>query len=313
MGKPFMDEAVTLLEYVAEYGGVNAAADVLGRSPSGISRQLQRLADDLGTPLLYRIGRRVELTDAGRALVGESAQLHAAAEQARSAVTEAGHSDSTAGTVRIAAHTFGVSSIIAPAMAHWDAQGYSGTWTVQEIEPSRGQHLLAAEEADVVLMPAGSAVPAADHPRFLVQRVVVEPIDFIAARSHWLVDGAVGGGKNPIPLEAAAEEPWIMGARNHVSREEILAACAQAGFTPAVRHEAQDWTAVSALVATGSGVSLLPRMSPTHHNVARLPLQNSAPWRSIVMVLRRGTEHRRLFSATQDALIAAAQESVAML
>lgn len=296
MAARLVDDALPLLEAVAEYGGVNAAADALGRNASGISRQLQRLSAELGTPLLRRRGRTVELTDAAQALVREAPHLHAAEERARSALADA--ADPQTGQMRIAAHAFAVSSLLLPALPSWQERHPRSRWALRESEPANAQRLLTSREADLVVMPAGPHTPAADHPRFTVRRLVVEPVDLIIGRSHPL---AAEQGR--IDLLEVAEERWILGSPGQGSRQEILEHCSKAGFTPTEGHHAQDWTAVSSLVAAGLGVSFMPRMAPTHPGVVRVPLSGPiAPVRTILMVMRRGSEGWSLLADTMEAL-----------
>ncbi|WP_147104950.1 LysR family transcriptional regulator [Nesterenkonia populi] len=305
MGVRLIDEALPLLEAVAQYGGVNAAADVLGRNASGISRQIQRLSAELGTPLLERQGRTVELTAAAEALVRAAPQLHAADEAARMAVSDA--ADPSVGELRIASHVFAISSIVLPALHRWGTVWEHSVWRVREAEPALGQRLLTAREADIVIMPAGPHAPADDHPRFAVRRLVTEPADLIVPRGHPL---AVR--EDEVKLAEASQEPWILGSAGQGSRQEILEQCSKAGFTPPEDHHAQDWTAVSTLVASGLGVSLMPRMAPTHPGVVRVSLSGpTAPVRTILTAVRRGSEQRRLISAALDILTTTAADAVA--
>ena len=52
-----------LLE-IQERGTVIAAAEALSLTPSAVSQQIATLEKETGTPLLQRIGRRVQLTSA---------------------------------------------------------------------------------------------------------------------------------------------------------------------------------------------------------------------------------------------------------
>ncbi|NLS10860.1 LysR family transcriptional regulator [Nesterenkonia sp. MY13] len=304
MKAQLIDPAIGLLEAVSEYGGVNAAADVLGRNASGISRQIQRLADDLGVPLLRRRGRAVELTGAARALVREAPHLHAADERVRAALVEA--TDPQAGEIRVAAHVLAISSIVVPALRRWTQQRPAASWNIRESEPFNAQRLLTSRAADLVIMPAGSHAPASDHPRFSVHRLVVEPVDIIVPRGHPLATR-----EDEVTLQEAADDPWIFGSVGQGSRQEILEHCSKAGFTPAERHHAQDWTSVSTLVAAGLGVSLLPRMAPIHPGVVRVTLSGpTAPVRSLLMVLRRGNERRTLLRETMEILESTAVQAL---
>ncbi|MGQ9368694.1 LysR family transcriptional regulator [Azospirillum sp. ST 5-10] len=56
-------------QLVAEQGSVRRAALALNVAPSAVSRAVKHLEEDLGVPLLDRIGRRLKLTSAGETLL----------------------------------------------------------------------------------------------------------------------------------------------------------------------------------------------------------------------------------------------------
>jgi len=58
-----------------ELGSLGKAADRVGRSPSAVSLQLQKLERHLGRELLRKAGRGVELTDAGELFLGYARRL----------------------------------------------------------------------------------------------------------------------------------------------------------------------------------------------------------------------------------------------
>lgn len=71
---------------VADHGGISHAADRLRIAQPAVSRQIRDLEDEMGVALLLRVGRRVELTDAGQAF---ATQARAILAQAEAAVDEA--------------------------------------------------------------------------------------------------------------------------------------------------------------------------------------------------------------------------------
>jgi DNA-binding transcriptional LysR family regulator len=80
---------VRQLEYflaVVDHGGVNRAASALYLSQPSLSQAVRALERDLGSDLFHRIGRRVVLTGAGRALVEPAREAVRALDLARSAV-----------------------------------------------------------------------------------------------------------------------------------------------------------------------------------------------------------------------------------
>src|SRR5690606_34780667 len=63
---------VARLQYflqISRSGGVLAAADVLGLTPSAVSQQLARLEAEVGVPLVERSPRGIVPTAAGRELI----------------------------------------------------------------------------------------------------------------------------------------------------------------------------------------------------------------------------------------------------
>src|SRR5438445_109623 len=62
-------------------------------------------------------------------------------------------------------------------------------------------------------------------------------------------------------LARCADEPFVLFARRTAPTlfDQIIALCGEAGFTPGVVHEAQEWHTITALVAAGLGISIAPR------------------------------------------------------
>jgi DNA-binding transcriptional LysR family regulator len=71
-----------------EHGSFSAAADVLHLAQPSLSEQIRRLEGELGVALFVRAGRRLVLTEAGRALRPEAERTLASAERAAASVAE---------------------------------------------------------------------------------------------------------------------------------------------------------------------------------------------------------------------------------
>jgi DNA-binding transcriptional LysR family regulator len=77
------------LEYflaVADNGTFNRAAASLYLAQPSLSQAIRNLERELGTELFHRIGRRIELTEAGRAMIGPARQVLRDLESARATV-----------------------------------------------------------------------------------------------------------------------------------------------------------------------------------------------------------------------------------
>ncbi|BDZ47989.1 hypothetical protein GCM10025867_02300 [Frondihabitans sucicola] len=77
--------ALSILRDLGERGSVTAVARATHRSPSAVSQQLKTLQRQVGAELVRRVGRGVELTDAGRALAAGSARIETAIAEAETA------------------------------------------------------------------------------------------------------------------------------------------------------------------------------------------------------------------------------------
>lgn len=63
--------ALTSFEAAVRHGGFSRAGEAIGLTQSAVSRQIAQLEEWLQTPLFDRVGRRVQLNDAGRAYADE--------------------------------------------------------------------------------------------------------------------------------------------------------------------------------------------------------------------------------------------------
>ncbi len=99
---------------VAEAGSLSAAARRLGTTQPTVGRQVAALEAELSVALFERIGGRLELTPAGRALAVEVEQMAAAA--ARLSLAAAGRSASLTGLVRVTASDLVCAHLLAPAL-----------------------------------------------------------------------------------------------------------------------------------------------------------------------------------------------------
>ncbi len=68
-------ESLRTLEAIADAGSFARAAERLHRVPSALTYTVQKLESDYGIALFTRVGRRMQLTDAGQAVVDEARAL----------------------------------------------------------------------------------------------------------------------------------------------------------------------------------------------------------------------------------------------
>lgn len=117
-----MNRAAEMTAFVVavEHGGFSAAARELELTPSALSKLVTRLEDRLGSRLLHRTTRRLQLTPEGEAFYNRARRILAAIEEAEAEVTEAGATPR--GTLRLhSGSAFGMHQL-APAMPRFLAR-----------------------------------------------------------------------------------------------------------------------------------------------------------------------------------------------
>jgi DNA-binding transcriptional LysR family regulator len=117
-----MDRAAQMTAFVTtvETGGFSAAARKLELSPSALSKLVTRLEDRLGTRLLQRTTRRLQLTTEGEAFFARAKAILGAMDEAEAEAAQAG--SSPRGLLRLhCGSTFGMHQL-APAIPRFLAR-----------------------------------------------------------------------------------------------------------------------------------------------------------------------------------------------
>ncbi|MDR6357872.1 DNA-binding transcriptional LysR family regulator [Pseudomonas psychrotolerans] len=240
----------TFVEVVRQ-GGFSQAAPVVCLTQSTVSKAVKALEDDLGLPLLNRLGQGVELTAAGeilyrRALVllAEQSDLLAELEALRGLKQ---------GRLRIGLPPVGSGALFAALFATF-RQRYPEL-DVELVEQG-GQRLaesLAAGEVDLaaILMP----VPE----EFDYQEVRSEPLMVVLPARHPLA------GRQRLDIRALATEPFILFEAGFALNAKILAACALVGVVPRVVARSAQIDFIADLVEAGLGLAFLPRVVARQH------------------------------------------------
>ncbi|MGS2615973.1 LysR family transcriptional regulator [Micromonospora sp. LZ34] len=241
-----------LLRDLARLGTIAAVAEAHAYTPSAVSQQLAALQRQAGVRLLERAGRRVALTATGQALVGHTEAVLAALEAADAtlAAARAGLS----GAVRIGAYPSAVRTLLPAALVALTRDHPALDLMVTELDPVAVPAALRDRRLDVALLHDYDIAPVEPDPA-LESTALLDETVYLAVRAE---PGHRADGE---PLAAAREADWIVGSPGTLCHTVALLACQLAGFRPTVRHHADDFTAVLALVAAGQGVGLVPELA----------------------------------------------------
>ncbi|MDA3630615.1 LysR family transcriptional regulator [Saccharopolyspora oryzae] len=283
-----------VLRVLRAEGTVTATARALYLTPSAVSQQIRLLSREIGAELLRPEGRRVRLTPAAHIVLAHADAIAAEWEQARADL--AAHSAGAVGQVRVGGFATSFGSLLAPAAARLRDSHPRLEVQLRETDIDDSLRLLLAEQTDLVVLPV-AGTPPLDDSRFDQQVLLDDPQDLVVSADHPFAE------LDAVRLAETAHETWI--EPHHDQFQLIEVACAAAGFAPRVAHGAAEWNSVLAMVASGLGICLLPRLATTSpdHRVVRIPLRDEpAPSRSILTCVRRGSRAQPAIAAVLQAL-----------
>jgi DNA-binding transcriptional LysR family regulator len=223
------------------------AAARLGIAQPPLSQQIQRLETVLGTRLLDRTSRRVQLTDAGKVFLVEAERVLAALDLAVEAARRTGRGES--GELRVA-FAATVMFLALPAIIREFRDRFPRVHLDLREMPT-GPQLTALKQGDIDI---GFVREPQPDPELDIVTVMREPLRIAVNRSHPLA------ARPTLAVRDLAAEPFVLFPADLAPglHAQVMALCRSAGFTPRVVEESRElYTSVS-LVEAGVGVSILP-------------------------------------------------------
>lgn len=279
-------------------GTLTAVAETLGYTPGGVSQQIAALEKATGMQLLRRVGRRVELTDAGATLALHAERILTTEAEAVEALERT--RNEVSGTLRIGLFATAAAEILPPALQQVRARHPGVTVRSRDMDVDEVYDAVAGGAVDLAL---GLDYPDVPIPRDPSLRVT----ELSRERFSLAVPAGAMPGRRRISLADTRERGWILPSVGSYYGRAVLTACRRAGFEPQVLHEVTDTAATLALVEAGVGVSvvtdLMLRLRPSRIDV--LDLQEVME-RHIVVVFRSFAEHRPTVAALVEVLRASA-------
>lgn len=285
-----------LLRELAHRGTISAVAEALSYTPSAVSQQLAVLERDAGVPLLQRNGRRVRLTPAGATLAQQTEDILTLLEQATAGLAAA--RAGLAGPLRIGAFPTAVAAILPAALVALGRDHPGLELMVTELDPVGVPDALRSGALDVALVHEYDYVPTPPDPALGTEPLFEEAI--------YLASCGPPPGHSENPVQDLADAAWIAGSPGTLCAAMAIRACQAAGFTPRIRHHADDFVTVLALVAAGQGVALVPQLgaagAPAEVVLTPLPTR-----RRTRIAYRSGTRHQPKVAVCIDAIRASAE------
>jgi DNA-binding transcriptional LysR family regulator len=237
----------------------------------GVSRALARLEDEVGTPLLYRSGRRLRLTRAGSVFRRHVDTMLHELDDGIAALAQA--VDPEAGTVSLGfpltLGTWLVPDLLQRFRTDHPAISF-------ELRQRRDELLAATSADDRAELDISTVRPTSAEWEW--RQLLVEPLRLAVAAQHPL------GGQPGVSLADVGGEALIAlrgGSHLRVISDDLLAA---AGVRPPLAFEAPDVPTAYGLVAAGLGVAIVPEPKRPDGTVRYLPIRDDGASREVGLV-----------------------------
>lgn len=277
---------------VAKTGNFTRAAAHCHVSQPSLSQQIQKLEQELGGRLFTRMKREAVPTAAGRALLLRAARIIDDVEAAHRDVADA------AGEVR-GTVTMGVLPTIAPYMLPGilaECQRRYPRVDIVIYETTTRELLTKAAACEIDFGILSSTV---EDSRFQKEELFHEELLLAVPANHPMA------ARRSVRLEDVEAERFILLQEGHCLGDQALRFCDQHQCRPRVVFRTAQLETIQALVATGMGVSLIPRMAISagrQRHPVYLALTAPRPQRPVAAIWRREYQFTRAAAAIMDIL-----------
>jgi len=279
---------------VAKAGNFTRAAAHEHVSQPSLSQQVLKLEAELGARLFDRLGRKVRLTPFGETFLPRAEAILQQLGEAKQEIEEMVGLEKgrvVVGAIPTIAPYFLPERLASFSRKHPTIQ----VSVVEEITAVLLEHLQDAS-IDMALL----ALPGPGDP-FVCYELCREPLYLVLPRQHRLA-------RQPqASLRDVEDDAFLLLKEGHCFRDNTLAACGRARLQPNVVFESGQFATILAMVAAGTGVSVVPEMAVERRpGCIFLPLSDAAAFRRVGVVQRK----RHFRSRAQRAFLQHLRESV---
>jgi LysR family hydrogen peroxide-inducible transcriptional activator len=253
---------------VARTGSFTRAAEREGVAQPTLSQQIRKLERELGLPLFERLGRGVRLTPAGQRLLGHAQAVLRELTEARHALQA--FRDQVAGAL-----TVGVIPTILPYFLAGRLEQFLRRHPAVEVQvveevTDRLLEKLTAGDLDLAIV----RLPVR-RPHLVCSEILREPLLAALPPGHRL-----GAQPEVDPRDLESERLLVL-RDGHCLRSQVLALCRRSASRPQDVLETDQLASITALVASGFGVSVLPAMAAEAAGGCLLRRISGRAWRRV--------------------------------
>ncbi|WP_042394291.1 LysR family transcriptional regulator [Streptacidiphilus carbonis] len=288
-----------VVHQVATAGSFTRAAEMLGYTQSGVSRQVAAMEAAAGAPIFDRTRRGVALTPAGQVLVRRATEV--LADVAATELELAGLRDRLAGRLTIGAFPTAAMGLVPRAMAQVASDHPGLAVLLEEASTPALLRRLRTGRLAVAVIGVGHGLPDYDLSELRQTTVLQGDLLVVVPDTHRFA------GHARVTVPDLAQEHWIAGDGG--AGEPQFGAWPTLP-DPHIAHTARSWSTRLGLVAAGLGVTVIPDLAlpalPAGVRTVAV-IDNHWPGRATVAVTRPRP------SAQAQAMVTALQNQAACL
>ncbi|MEL7239239.1 MAG: LysR substrate-binding domain-containing protein, partial [Planctomycetota bacterium] len=245
----------------AESGGMREAARLSHVAQPSLSKQIRKLEEEIGEPLLERSSRGVTLTRAGRSLLPRARAILAEVDDAPRLVRD--DLANQPSELRIGAIATMAPYLLPAMVRHTRKHAPAVSVTLREDYTERLVADVATGSLDVAIV----STPIT-QPRVTVQVLGQEPLLVALPSKHKLAK------RKSVSLNDVRDEPIIVLSELHCLGQQIADYCIAQQIGRDVICRTTQLATVLAMVRNGLGIAMVPKMGAASPGVTFLPIRH---------------------------------------
>lgn len=230
---------------VARCKSFTKAAENLYLTQPTISKMIRNLEEELGVTLLDRVGKRVEITDAGAIIYEQAQKINKAFQNLTDQLQDL--CNAKIGMIRMGLPPM-VGANFFPEVIGKFREQYPGI-TIQLVENGAKK---TEEDVRSGALDLGVVVLPTNEEEFHCFSFVNKVLKVIVHPSHPLAH------REQVRLAELANESFLLFREDFALHDRIIAECIGVGFQPRVIYESSQWDFIREMVAANLGIALLP-------------------------------------------------------
>jgi DNA-binding transcriptional LysR family regulator len=275
---------------VAETGSFSQAAERLHLTQPAVSKRVALLEDQLQAGLFDRIGRKVSLTEAGKALLPHARRVQQELRQAAQSVRDL--AGGVAGELCLAtSHHIGLHRL-PPVLSQFSQAFPAVHIDIDFLDSEQAYEMIMHGTAELAIVTLAPNEP----PSMITRPVWSDPLDFMVQAEHALAH------KKSLELGELSDHPAILPGLNTYTGQIIKRLFDQRGLPLRVSMATNYLETIRMMASVGLGWTVLPR-SMRDDTLQRLEVTGTRPERVLGCVYHRGRTLSRAAAAFIDILM----------